>query len=266
MKYVRPKIMGILNVTPDSFSDGGKFQNTNIALQQAWQMILDGADIIDIGGESSRPGSLRISWEEEWDRIKEIVSECVKLNAVISVDTYKPEVAERALEQGVQIINDITGLGDRRLRKIIAKYNATGVIMHMQGNPETMQDSPQYVDVIAEITEYFEGKIIEANSDGVSKIILDPGIGFGKRLNDNIEIVKNVDRFVKIGYPLLFGFSRKSFLGKITGEEEAINRDLETHLTTFRTLNKNISIYRVHDVRGTVRTIDLYQAISRDTD
>jgi len=252
LNYSKPKIMGICNVTPDSFSDGGKFFNIKNALKHIEQMILDGADIIDIGGESSRPGSIRISEEEEWARVGELIKEVKKnFDIKVSLDTYKVGVAERALDIGVEIINDITGMRNLDLRKVVSNYNAAVVIMHMQGNPQTMQKEPKYKNVIDEIKSFLNNQIKLCEEDGIKEIIIDPGIGFGKSFEDNMKIVENLEEFVELNKPVLLGTSRKSFLGELTGIKDPSERDEVTHETTKIGLEKGVSIFRVHNVLGT---------------
>jgi len=249
--------MGICNITPDSFSDGGRFLNMKNALIHIEQLIIDGADIIDIGGESSRPGSLRILEDEEWQRVGGIIKECKKRFPIpISLDTYKPEVARKALDIGVEIINDITGMIDFDLRKIVSEYDATVVIMHMKGDPKTMQKNPKYKDVILEIQDFLKQQIEICESEGVKKLIIDPGIGFGKSFEDNLKIMENLEKFSELGKPVLLGTSRKSFLGQLTGIKDPEKRDEATHETTKTGLRKGVSIFRVHDVRGTKKIIE----------
>lgn len=243
-----PKIMGILNVTPDSFSDGGTFFTIDAAIAHAKQMVRDGADIIDVGGESTRPGSQPISLEEELRRVIPVVEELIqKIHVPISVDTRKPEVAEKCLRMGAHMLNDITGLRDERMRKIAVKYDVPVVIMHMQGTPATMQIDPRYNHVVADIVLYLAWQAADAKREGVQQIIIDPGIGFGKSIEHNLLILQNLSRFKGI-YPILVGPSRKGFIGAIT------DRSVEDRLSgtlagvTACVLN-GADIIRVHDVK-----------------
>ncbi len=255
-------IMGILNITPDSFSDGGiYYHNTELALRHTEVMIADGADIIDLGGQSSRPGADIIPPEEEIDRILPILQELKdEIRVPISVDTFKPAVAKVALENGASIINDITGLTDPKMRYIVAEHKATAIIMHMKGDPKTMQECPTYDDVVAEIKEFFLRQIDAATADGISDIILDPGIGFGKTVQHNLELLRRLSEFTDLGFPLLVGASRKSFIGHITGLP--VTNRLEGTLAANVVASLNgTSIVRVHDVRQTARALQISDAI-----
>ena len=220
-----PLIMGILNATPDSFSDGGKFNTTKKATNHALKMIDDGADIIDIGGESTRPGSKQISLNEEINRTIPIIKSLRKLNdsILISIDTSKSEVARQAMEEGADIINDVTSYNnDLNMPEIVRKYEAGIILMHMQGTPENMQIDPSYDNVAWEVSEFLNKKILDSIESGILKesIIIDPGIGFGKNINQNLTLLKNLDKFTKV-HPTLIGLSRKSFIGKIIGEKRS---------------------------------------------
>ena len=256
-------IMGILNVTPDSFSDGGKFNNINSATEHALEMIEAGADIIDVGGESSRPGAVKVSIDEEIKRtiptIQNIITE--KPNSIISIDTTKPEVAEAALESGALIINDISGLSDNKMIDVVKKYNATLVIMHMQGKPRTMQDNPTYKNVVEDVFNYLDVKIKYVKENGVHSIIVDPGIGFGKSLNHNYELLKNLTNFQKLETPLLIGVSRKSLIGKSLNLE-VNERDIATIILETDAVNKGAKIIRTHNVENGVQLKKLHQLLN----
>lgn len=242
-------IMGVLNITPDSFSDGGLFLDTQNALTHARQMIADGADIIDIGGESSRPGSEPVSPEDELQRVLPVIEQLRKESDVcISIDTYKPEVARACLEAGASMLNDITGLADDEMARVAAAYHVPVVIMHMQGKPKTMQENPKYDNVIEEIKTFFSERIEKAKDADVKEIILDPGIGFGKTLEHNLLILKNLSAFLEFGYPLLIGTSRKSFIGKITGQDVE-NRLPGTIASSTIAIMNGARIIRVHDIK-----------------
>ena len=246
--------MGILNVTPDSFSDGGKFNNTNLATEYALQMLEDGADIIDVGGESSRPGADDVSIDEEIKRTIPTIEKIMeyKPNSIISIDTTKPEVAEAALECGVKIINDISGLSDARMLNTIKKFDATVVIMHMLGNPRTMQINPIYNNVVEEVFNYLNSKIKLAKESGVSSVIVDPGIGFGKSVNHNYELLRNLAKFQNLEMPLLIGVSRKSLIGK-TLNLDVNKRDVATIILETDAVNKGAKIIRTHNVQNGVQ-------------
>ncbi|MEJ5350082.1 MAG: dihydropteroate synthase [Melioribacteraceae bacterium] len=210
-------IVGILNVTPDSFSDGGKFFEKNAAVEHALQLLEEGAEIIDIGGESSRPGAKPVDEEEEMRRVIPVIKEILKSkpDAILSIDTTKSKVAEAALSLGVKIVNDISSFSfDYNILEIVKKYNAAYVLMHMKGTPETMQNNPYYEDVVSELYDFFIEKILETQKFNLKNIIIDPGIGFGKRVIDNYELIKRLNEFKGLGTPIYIGVSRKSFLGK----------------------------------------------------
>ncbi len=256
-----PKIMGILNITPDSFSDGGSYTNIDAAIKHALKMIDDGVDIIDIGGESTRPGANRLPAEEEIDRIIPVVAKIheIEPNIPISIDTTKSKVAEEALRVGASIINDVTGLtDDPALAEVCAKYDAELVVMHIKGEPRNMQEAPQYDDVVAEVFEFLQKQIKFAESKGVKKIYSDIGIGFGKTVDHNLELLRNIDAFEKLGKPMLLGISRKSFIGRILNIDRPSERDTATALLHSLLLTKNIDIIRVHNVRLHSQLRDLF--------
>ena len=261
-----PVVMGVLNVTPDSFSDGGRFFTYDSALKQAEQMIKDGADIIDIGGESSRPGAQKVSTEEEIERIMPVIEKIKDEFAVIvSVDTYKERVARTAvLEAGADMVNDISALGfSDNLADTIAKLEVPVVLMHIKGTPENMQKNPSYQDLIPELKQYFHTRIDYALSKGIKKekIIIDPGIGFGKRVEDNIEIMKRLEEFKEFELPILMGLSRKSFLGIISDEPIPAEREAETICANIIAILKGASIIRVHNVKNTVKSVKVLKKL-----
>jgi len=255
-------LMGILNVTPDSFSDGGQFINTEIAIEYARQMVADGARIIDIGGESTRPGSMRIDQNTELDRVIPVIEVVSKWEDVlISVDTYKSQVAAAAIEAGAHIVNDISGGRlDPNMLSLIAGSGSGFVMMHMQGLPETMQQNPVYDDVINAIYVYFQEGIKNAVSAGVKidQIILDPGIGFGKTLEHNLTIIKRLNEFESLGRPLLMGVSRKSFIDKIS--PATVQQRLPGSLVAgMKSIDTGARILRVHDVAETMQALKIYE-------
>lgn len=261
-------VMGILNITPDSFSDGGQYNEVDTAVDRALEMLEEGADIIDIGAESSRPGANEVSAEEELKRIIPIVEALLKrTEAVLSIDTYKAKVAEECLKLGAGIINDISGLNaDEKMAEVIADYDAYCILMHMQGTPNTMQKNPQYNEIISDIIRELGNSIQKAEINGIKpeKIMLDPGIGFGKTQEHNLEIINNLKEFKTLGKPLLVGASRKSFIGKILGTE-ADNR-LEGSIATAVISSLNgANMIRVHDVKETVRAIKVTDEIKSVT-
>ncbi|WP_300668707.1 dihydropteroate synthase [Desulfoluna sp.] len=265
----RTCIMGILNVTPDSFSDGGKFFNAQHAINRARQMVEEGADIIDIGGESSRPNAKSVSVEEEIRRVVPVVKELVKhINVPISVDTVKSEVARLALEAGAAIINDITALtGDPEMAKVVADFDVPVVLMHMKGAPSTMQANPSYEDPVGEVTAYLIESIKNAEAAGIAreKIIVDPGIGFGKTVGHNYTLMKHLKNLEGLGVPILMGTSRKSFIRKILeeGGHAATLEELElgTQATVSASILGGAHIVRVHDVKSTATTVRIMDAI-----
>lgn len=260
-----PQIMGILNITPDSFSDGNEHYQLNDALAHSEKLLNDGATIIDIGGESTRPGSPRVSLEEELKRVIPVVSALHKKHpeVEISIDTYKSEVAKEAVKNGATLINDIQGLSDPKMIDVLVENPDVRVcIMHMQGTPETMQQSPNYGNVINEIFEFFLEKIAYCEKHGIdkSRIILDPGIGFGKRQEDNLAILKRMNEFHLLGCKILLGASRKSFIGKIY-DSEPQDREAGTLATTAMAFIKGIDIVRVHNVKENSRLIKTLKAV-----
>jgi len=246
-----PKIVGILNVTPDSFSDGGMFFNPESAICWGLKLLEEGAEIIDVGGESTRPGSEPVPVEEELRRVCPVIEgiKKEKPDAIISIDTTKYEVAEKAIELGATIINDVSGLQyDERMATLAAKNNCTLIIMHMQGTPRTMQINPTYNDVVEDIFDFLERKIEFARSCGVQKIIADVGIGFGKTVEHNWDLLRRFVRFYDLNVPLMLGISRKSFIGKTLGIDNPIERDIPTVLLHALLLKYRIDYIRVHNV------------------
>tara|TARA_Y100001970_G_C14152743_1_gene813683 strand:+ start:376 stop:1227 length:852 start_codon:yes stop_codon:yes gene_type:complete len=246
-------IMGIVNVTPDSFSDGGLYFKKNDALDHAKRLINEGADILDIGGESTRPGSNPVSIQEEIDRTMPIIESLKNFdpNCVISIDTYKFEVAEKAILAGAKIINDISGLSfDSNMVSLVVNNKLPIVIMHMKGTPKNMQNEPYYNDLLNDIIYFFKKQIKFAKSKGVKdeQIILDPGIGFGKTFEDNLKIIKNLNLIKSLGYPILIGTSRKAFIGNILNNAPLEDRLFGTAATVSIGINNGARIIRVHDV------------------
>lgn len=249
-----PTIMGILNVTPDSFSDGGKYLNLENAFAHGRKLLMDGADILDIGGESTRPGALPVSVDEEINRVIPVIKKlCLEYPEIrISIDTTKSEVADEAIKAGACIINDISGgTFDPHILSVASKYEVPFVIMHVKGSPENMQEAPFYNDVISEISTFFEKQLEAAKENSVYKIILDPGIGFGKRIEDNYSILNNISYFKKYGYPILIGMSNKSFLGKSL-KLEVDQRTISTIITESIAVNNGANIIRTHNVKNAV--------------
>ncbi len=256
--------MGILNITPDSFSDGGLYFNLNDAVNHAFKMIDEGADIVDIGGESTKPGSDFVTVDEEINRVIPVIKVILdkKPEAIISVDTTKSIVAEEALKNGAQIINDISGLTfDSNMSKVISKYDAAVVIMHIKGTPKTMQQNPSYDDVVNEVYNFLKLQIVKAKEAGNSKIIIDPGIGFGKRIQDNFELIKNLSEFKELNYPILIGLSRKSFIGK-TLDLDIEKRDTASAVLEGLAIKNGAGIIRTHNVKNAVQVCKLFNQLN----
>jgi dihydropteroate synthase len=257
----RPLVMGILNITPDSFSDGGQYLDFDQALKRAETMIEEGADIIDIGGESTRPGSDPVSADEELKRIMPIIKALKKYsNIVISVDTYKPRVMEQVIDMGVAMINDVFALQQPGAIEVIKKSNVGICLMHMQGTPKTMQLNPTYQDVVNEVKLFLEERANSLIAEGIQteRIILDPGFGFGKTFEHNISLLQNLESFQPLKFPLLVGLSRKSFIRKI------LSGDHDDHLSgsisaAILSIAKGAKIVRVHDVKETQSAIKIMQ-------
>ena len=256
--------MGILNVTPDSFSDGGKFDNTENALTHALTMEQEGADIVDIGGESSRPGAKPVTLEDELNRIIPVI-ERVRSNSdiAISIDTYKSQVAEEALKAGANIVNDISGLRfDENMVNVVKACKAPVIVMHILGNPQNMQSNPVYDNVITDLLLYFKKRIAFLSKSGVSKsdIIIDPGIGFGKTVEHNFEIIRKLNEFLQLGCPVLVGPSRKSFIGN-TLDLPPDQRLEGTAAAITASIMNGAAILRVHDVKEMRRVIKITEKI-----
>jgi dihydropteroate synthase len=242
--------MGIVNVTPDSFSDGGKYFSAEDAVNQGLKLIDDGADILDIGGESTRPGSDPVSKDEELRRTIPVIKNILKhrKDTVISIDTTKSEVAKQALDSGAQIINDISGLTfDDQMVVVAKEYDAGVVIMHIKGNPKTMQENPEYTDVVKEVYDFLLVQSIKAKHNDVNKIIIDPGIGFGKLVEHNFMLIKNLDYFRSLVFPLMIGLSKKSFIGKILNLDPD-DREIGTVVLETVSILKSARIIRTHNV------------------
>jgi dihydropteroate synthase len=258
--------MGILNVTPDSFSDGGKFIDRDNAVDYAIEMIEADADIIDIGGESTRPGSESVSETEELSRVIPVIIEILKRkpDTIISIDTTKAKVAEQALKYGASIVNDISGgTFETDIFKVAKDFNAAIVLMHIKGRPKTMQALPEYVDVVLEVYDYLARQTEIASEFGIKKIIVDPGIGFGKRVEDNLALIERLDDFKSLGFPILIGLSRKSFIGNILNLPVE-DRDDVTNALNSIVISKGARIIRTHNVKQVVQTCKICNSIIRN--
>lgn len=253
--------MGILNVTPDSFSDGGRFFSAEKAIEHARRLAAEGADIIDIGGESTRPGGEPISAQEELGRVKPVIEAIVdEVDVPVSIDSYKPEVVETCLALGCTIVNDVTGLRNPEMIKLVAKRRVPVVAMHMLGMPKTMQENPRYRDVVKDIKSYFAERLKAAKKGGVKNVIIDPGIGFGKTVEHNLQLLQRLKEFKTLGCPIVAGPSRKSFIGKISGLD--VNDRLEGTIAACVVAAMNgANILRVHDVKECKRALQIADAI-----
>ena len=255
--------MGILNVTPDSFSDGGLFFDAGKAIAHGLEMVAQGADLVDVGGESTRPGAPEVSIDDELSRVLPVVSSLVAQGVTVSIDTSKPEVAEAALGAGAAVVNDVTGLRDPDMIRICAESDCTVCIMHMLGTPRTMQQSPHYGDVCAEVLHYLLAAAEACAVNGIDqgRLWIDPGIGFGKTVHHNLQLLHGLEAFVETGLPVLIGVSRKSFLGHLTGGASADDRLEATLAAQVAAQTNGARIIRAHDVRAARRAIDVTAAI-----
>ena len=263
----KPKIMGIVNLTPDSFSDGGVYsQNAQTALAHAEQLLKEGADILDIGGESTRPGADYVSPEEEWARVESVLAEVVGWGVPVSLDTRHTVVMEKALALGgIDIINDVAALTDEGALELLACQADTGIcLMHMQGLPKTMQINPKYQDVVGEVARYLKARAAECIAAGIApqRITLDPGFCFGKTLQHNITLMRHLPELMaETGYPLLIGVSRKSMIGELTGETDAAARVHGSVAAALAAVARGAKIVRVHDVKATADALKAWEAL-----
>ncbi|UCD50179.1 MAG: dihydropteroate synthase [Phycisphaerales bacterium] len=263
------QVMGVLNVTPDSFSDGGQFLEADRAIAHGLQMVAEGAAIIDVGGESTRPGSQSVPPAEQIHRVAPVIAGLARqVEVPISIDTSDPDVARAALEAGAAIINDITALADEGLACLAAEAQVPVVLMHMQGTPATMQSEPQYDDVVGEVLHFLLERAKRAESFGIPSehVFIDPGIGFGKTLSHNLALLKYIDRFVATGYRVLVGTSRKRFLGSLTGRQEPTARIFGTAATVALGAAAGVSIVRVHDVAAMHDVVRVTAAVQAGQD
>ena len=259
----QPRVMGIVNVTPDSFSDSGTYRSTSAAVRHCEQLIGEGADILDIGGESTRPGSKPLPLDIELERVLPVVREAVKFNVPISVDSYKPEVMRAALDLGADIVNDIWALRQPGARESIASHPNCGIcLMHMHGNPQTLQIALMSGDVVPQVLEFLEDSALALCNLNVDakRIVLDPGIGFGKTIEQNFSLLARQADLLVAGFPLLAGWSRKSSLGAVTGIETAALRMVPSVAAALLAVDRGARIVRVHDVRDTVAALSIWRA------
>ena len=269
MTLDRPRLMGVVNVTPDSFSDGGDYLDPQIAIDHAKRMIDEGADILDIGGESTRPGSKPITTEEECARILPVIEGLADSGARISVDTRHADVMRHAIGAGAKIVNDVTALtGDPESAAVCIDAGVDVVLMHMQGEPQTMQDNPSYDDAVQDIFEYMQARLEVLQTAGMAreKICIDPGIGFGKNLDHNLRILSGIDAFHALGVPLLLGVSRKSFISKIDRDVSPKDRVAGSIAAAIAGWDRGVQVFRVHDVAETRQALAVWCAIEEAED
>ena len=255
--------MGIINVTPDSFSDGGLHFQCDAALAQAEYLIAEGADILDVGGESTRPGALPVSAQQELDRVSPIIEGLRDAPVPISIDTCKPEVMRSAIASGVEMVNSIDALKDESAMDAVASSNVAVCLMHKQGEPQNMQAQPQYQNVVAEISHFLSERIAVAESAGIqrNRIVIDPGFGFGKTLAHNLALLRELESFTALGVPVLAGLSRKSMLGTLTGQD-VMQRLPSSIAAALIAVQRGAAIVRVHDVRATVDALKIWNAVN----
>ncbi len=257
-----PRVMGIVNVTPDSFSDGGKFNRSDKAIAHAMQLVEEGADILDIGGESTRPGATPVPLEEELKRVLPVIKALAQAGVPLSIDTYKPEVMRAAIDSGVDMVNDVRALQAPNAMEIVAKSHVGVCLMHMQGLPQNMQVDPQYADVVLEVMEFLAARLQTAEAAGISRnrLLLDPGFGFGKRTAHNLTLLNHLSSLQSLGIPLLVGLSRKSVLGQVAGldVDERLHASIAASVLS---AIKGANIVRVHDVKPTVDALKVVAAV-----
>ncbi|MGL6074912.1 MAG: dihydropteroate synthase [Fimbriiglobus sp.] len=262
---MKPLVMGVLNVTPDSFSDGGQFLARETALHQAQAMLRDGADILDIGGESTRPGATPVSQDDEVSRVLPVIESLAGAGRLLSIDTMKPEVAWRAVQAGASIINDVSGFRDPEMIRLATECDAGLVVMHMPGTPLTMNVSPNYSDIVSEVFGYLREQTSRLLTAGVARerIAIDPGIGFGKFTEHSLTILANLEAFRALGFPIVLGVSRKGFLGRITGREVGERMPAGLAVASFALALGVADVLRVHDVGPTVDAVKMHVAMQK---
>lgn len=259
----RPILMGIVNVTPDSFSDGGSYLDPRAAIAHGMELSAAGAEVIDVGGESTRPGAPEVEVDEELRRVVPVVEGLAAEGVAVSIDTTKPEVAERALAAGAEVVNDVTAFSAAAMPGLVAASGAGAVLMHMQGTPRTMQADPTYDDVVKEVRDYLVKRAAVAEGAGVARdrIAIDPGIGFGKTLENNLRLLDELAVLAETGYPVMVGTSRKAFLGRLTGIEDPARRDLASAVSIVLAAERGGAIFRVHDVASSREALAVLTAM-----
>lgn len=267
IRWEKPVIQAVLNITPDSFSDGGEFYSIDKSSDRVSYLIEKGADIIDVGGESTRPGAQKVSINDELSRVIPLIKKLAKENVIVSIDSRNAEVMREAIKAGAHIVNDVSALShDKDSVMVVRESNIPVILMHAQGTPETMQKNPHYDNVVLDIYDYLERRIDWCVAEGIKreKIIVDPGIGFGKTVQDNLKILNNISIFHGLGVPLLIGISRKSFIGKITNEEKADKRISGSISAAQVCLDQGVQMVRVHDVEETKQAVAVWEAIRQE--
>lgn len=256
-------VMGVLNVTPDSFSDGGLYVDPDVAVRHGLSLVSDGAEVVDVGGESTRPGSEGIGFAEETQRVVPVISELVAHGVTVSIDTSKPEVAAAALAAGAEMVNDVGGMQATAMIDLVADAGCGVVVVHMKGQPRDMHVSPAYEDVVGEVEEFLLERAVALETAGVrhDQIAIDPGIGFGKNLDHNLKLLRSLRRLSGLGYPLVLGTSRKAFLGALTSQELPADRDGATAVTTALGFVQGARVFRVHDVVRSRHALQIAAAI-----
>lgn len=260
----KPLVMGIVNTTPDSFSDGGHFQSTQLAINHARTLLDEGADILDVGGESTRPGAQPVSPEQEWARVGPVLQELVTWNVPISIDTMRPETMRRALDAGVDILNDVYAFRATGALEVLADSQAGAVVMHMQGEPQTMQTNPQYVRVVDDVYAFLEQRVQALEQAGVQaqRVLVDQGFGFGKTLAHNVELMQQIKRFETLGAGVLVGVSRKRMIGDLLGEADPMKRVHGSVAAALYAAQQGAAVVRVHDVKATCDALVVMRAFS----
>ncbi len=260
-----PRVMGVVNITPDSFSDGGHHADPDTAISHALRLVAEGADIIDVGGESTRPGAQAVDIDDELARTIPVITELASKGVVVSVDTMKPEVARVALESGAEIVNDVSGARAPEMRRVVSDFGSGLVVMHMQGEPRTMQDNPTYDDVVEDVARYLSDRAELCVTEGIptDRIVVDPGFGFGKTVSHNLALLERLGHFTGLGYPVMVGISRKGFLGQVADLKDAAARDPLSAVSSALAVERGASVVRVHDVAGSVAATRLVAAMVR---
>lgn len=259
----KPLVMGIVNVTPDSFSDGGRFFNTLKAIDHARKLLEEGADILDIGGESTRPGSEPVDPDEEWARVADVLKELLSWKIPLSIDTMKTKVMAKAVDLGVDILNDVNAFQEEGAESVLAQSKAGAVLMHMKGEPQTMQSAPVYTDAVYEVSRFLKERVWQLEDRGVdtSRIMVDPGFGFGKTLEHNIDLMRGTSRFSSLGAGVVVGVSRKRMIADLTGQTEPASRMAGSVAAALYAAQQGAAVLRVHDVRETLDALKVWSAI-----